>query len=55
MQEYKAFELYFMDGKDYEQIAEELDTGKNPPRRWVTGILKELSVLLWGADESIIK
>ena len=53
--EYKAFELYFMDGKDYEQIAEELDTGKNTPRRWVTGILKELSVLLWGADENLIK
>lgn len=53
--EYKAFEEYFMAGKDYEQIAEELNTGKNTPRRWVTGIIKELSVLLWGADENIIK
>lgn len=53
--EYKAFEAYFMDGKDYEQIAEELNTGKNTPRRWVTGIINELSMLLWGVDEERIK
>ena len=33
------------------EAAEELDTGKNTPRRWVTGIINELSVLLWGVDE----
>lgn len=49
--EYAAFELYFMQGKDYAEIAEELDTGKNTPRRWVTAIINELSVLLWGIDE----
>lgn len=49
--EYKAFELYFIQRKDYEEIAEELDTGKNTPRRWVTAIINELSVLLWGIDE----
>ena len=43
---YKAFEMYFMQGMDYAEIAEELDTGKNTPRRWVTGIINELSVLL---------
>ena len=48
--EYKAFEMYFMEGVSYEQIAEELETGVNTPRRWVKGILKELSVLLWGLD-----
>jgi hypothetical protein len=53
--EYKAFELYFMQGMDYAQIAEELDTGKNTPRRWVTAIINELSVLLWGIDEERIK
>lgn len=53
--EYKTFEAYFMDGKTYDEIAEELDTGKNTPRRWVTEIIKELSVLLWGADENAIK
>ena len=49
-EEYRAFEMYFMEGVGYEQIAEELETGVNTPRRWVKGILKELSVLLWGLD-----
>jgi DNA-directed RNA polymerase specialized sigma24 family protein len=53
--EYKAFEMYFMQGMDYEHIAEELGTGKNTPRRWVTAIINELSVLLWGIDEERIK
>lgn len=53
--EYKAFELYFMQGKDYAEIAEELETGKNTPRRWVTAIINELSVLLWGIDEEKAK
>jgi hypothetical protein len=49
--EYKAFEMYFMQGVDYQLIAEELDTGKNTPRRWVTAIINELSVLLWGIED----
>lgn len=53
--EYRAFELYFMQGWDYEQISEELDTGKNTPRRWITKIINELSVLLWGIDEDRVK
>lgn len=53
--EYKAFEMYFMQGMDYAQIAEELETGKNTPRRWVTAIINELSVLLWGIGEDKIK
>lgn len=53
--EYKTFEMYFMQGMGYAEIAEELDTGKNTPRRWVTGIINELSVLLWGIDEERVK
>lgn len=53
--EYKAFELYFTQGKDYADIAEELETGKNTPRRWVTAIINELSVLLWGIDEEKVE
>lgn len=49
--EYKAFEMYFMQGIDYQKIAEELDTGKNTPRRWITAIINELSILLWGLDD----
>lgn len=50
--EYKAFEMYFMQGVDYQQIAEELNAGKNTPRRWITGIINELSVLLWGLEDA---
>lgn len=53
--EYKAFELYFMQGWDYAAIAEKLETGNSTPRRWVTGIVNELSVLLWGIDEDKLK
>lgn len=48
--EYKAFEMYFLQGKTYEQIAEELNCGSSSPRRWTSGVLRELSPLLWGYD-----
>lgn len=48
--EYRAFEMYFMEGVDYQTIAEELGTGKNTPQRWVSMITNELSILLWGID-----
>ena len=51
--EYEAFKLYFIDGLDYETIAERLDTSKNTPRRWVTGIVRELSTMLWGLDNDL--
>nr|DAW85600.1 MAG TPA: ECF sigma factor [Bacteriophage sp.] len=48
--EYKAFEMYFVEGMDYEYIAEQLNTGKNTPRRWVSSIVDELGTLLWGYE-----
>lgn len=51
--EFTAFELYFMQGLTYEQIAEELDTGAATPRRWITAIINELSVLLWGIEDEV--
>lgn len=51
--EYEAFRLYFLEGLSYETIAEKLDTSKNTPRRWITGILSELSTLLWGLDSDL--
>ena len=53
--EYKAFEMYFMEGLDYAQIAERLETGNSTPRRWITAIINELSILLWGIDEERIR
>lgn len=55
--EYKVFDMYFMQGMTYEQIIDQVEQdsgerlGKNTPRRWVTGILNEMSVLLWGLED----
>lgn len=49
--EFTAFDMYFMQGMSYEEIAEALNAGKNTPRRWISAIINELSVLLWGIDE----
>lgn len=55
--EYKVFDMYFMQGMSYEQIIDQVEKdtgerlGKNTPRRWVTGIINEMSVLLWGLED----
>lgn len=55
--EYLVFEMYFMQGMTYEQIIDQVEEdtgerlGKNTPRRWVTGIVNEMSVLLWGLED----
>lgn len=55
--EYMVFDMYFMQGMTYEQIIEQIEKdkgeklGKNTPRRWVTGIINEMSVLLWGLED----
>ena len=56
--EYLVFDMYFMQGMTYEQIIEQIEKdkgeklGKNTPRRWVTGIVNEMSVLLWGLEDN---
>ena len=52
--EYEAFRLYFIEGRTYQYIAEALNVGEATPRRWVTAVVQELSVMLWGIDDSII-
>lgn len=55
--EYLVFDMYFMQGMTYEQIIDQVEKdkgeklGKNTPRRWVTGIVNEMSVLLWGLED----
>ena len=55
--EYTVFDMYFMQGMTYEQIIDQVEEdtgerlGKNTPRRWVTGIINEMSVLLWGLED----
>ena len=42
--------MYFIDGIDYAEIAEKLNTGKNTPRRWISSIIDEMGALLWGYE-----
>ena len=55
--EYQVFDMYFMQGMSYEQIIDQVEKdtgerlGKNTPRRWVTNIINEMSVLLWGLED----
>lgn len=49
-QEYEAFRLYFLEGKTYEKIAEELCCSESSPRRFVTRTIRELEPFLWGYE-----
>lgn len=55
--EYQVFDMYFMQGMTYEQIIDQVERdagerlGKNTPRRWITTIINEMSVLLWGLED----
>lgn len=50
IERYQALEMYYLEKKSYEKIAEELNTGKNTPSRWVKHMLDRLGVLLFGID-----
>lgn len=50
IERYQALEMYYIEKKSYEKIAEELNTGKNTPSRWVKQMLDRLGVLLFGVD-----
>lgn len=47
---YKAFELYFIEEKNHEEISESLGCGKNQPKIWSDLVLDKLSILLWGIE-----
>lgn len=49
-EEYKALNMYYMQGYTYEQIEKELSTGKDTPRRWITAAVKELAVMIYGIE-----
>ena len=53
-QEYRAFQLYYLEGLTYEKVKDKLEAetgeqlGAITVKRWCDKILNELSVLLWG-------
>ena len=49
-EKYEALKKYFIDGKSYEDIAEQLNCGVNTPRRWINEMINELGVYLFGIE-----
>ncbi len=47
---YEAFEMHYIKGMSYEQIQDQLNSGKNSPSRWCKEVIKRLSVKLFGID-----
>ena len=47
---YKAFRMHYIDNLAYEDIAEELNCGKNSPSIWVKLLLKQMAVKLFGIN-----
>lgn len=47
---YRAFSLHYIDGWSYEEIAEEMNAGKNSPARWCKDMNERLAVILFGVD-----
>ena len=47
---YEAFRMHYIDGLTFEEIADQLDCGKNSPSNWCKAILKKMSVKLFGIN-----
>lgn len=47
---YRAFAMHYIDGKSFEAIADEMNTGKNTPARWSKDMLRRMSIKLFGVD-----
>lgn len=50
VEKYFALEMYFLKKLRYEDIQEKLNCSKNTPARWVTEMVQELSLLLFGLE-----
>lgn len=47
---YEAFKMHYTDGMTFEEIADQLNCGKNSPSNWCKAILKKMSVKLFGIN-----
>lgn len=50
IEKYMALEMYYINKKSFEKIADELECGKNTPGRWVKEMLNKLGIYLFGID-----
>lgn len=47
---FDAFRMHYVEGVNYEDVADRLNCGKNTPSRWSKEILRKMSVKLFGID-----
>lgn len=47
---FKAFKMYYVEGLTFEEIAEQLGSGKNSPANWNKKMLKKMAVKLYGIN-----
>lgn len=47
---FRAFKMRYIEGKTFEEIADQLNCGKNSPLNWNKTILKKMSVKLFGIN-----
>lgn len=47
---YEAFKMRYVDGKTFEEIADQLNCGKNSPYNWCKTILRKMSIKLFGMN-----
>ena len=50
---FNAFKMHYVDGKTYEEIAEELNCGKNSPANWNKAMLRRMTIKLFGVRGTI--
>lgn len=48
--QFEAFRLHYVCGKPYEDIAEELGSGKNSPAMWSKKVIRRMAVKILGAN-----
>lgn len=47
---YEAFKMHYVDGMTLEDIAENLNCGKNTPSRWIKELIRRMSVKIFGIN-----
>lgn len=45
-----AFERRYIKGQTYEKIADDMNSGRNSPRRWCDEIMRQMAVRLFGVN-----
>lgn len=47
---FEAFRMHYVEGKTFEEVADNMNCGKNTPSRWSKELIRKMSVKLFGVD-----